>query len=88
MEARSPAAGDVIFREQLPHAVVHVAYEDLRGDGCKQAIACLANGEVRGYSSASSLSAVLQAQKDVLALEQARAALLFLCFCCRGTLSQ
>jgi Ciliary BBSome complex subunit 2, C-terminal len=72
LEARSRASGDVVFREQLSCAVVHVAHQDFRKDGCKQVIACLANGEVRGYSSVASLSAVLQVQKDVVALEQVR----------------
>ena len=70
VEARAAAAGDVLFREQLPHAVVYVAHVDLRSDGAAQVVACLASGEVRGYSSAHALSAVLQAHKDVEALEQ------------------
>jgi hypothetical protein len=70
VEARSRASGEVIFREKLPHAVVHVSFQDFRKDGCKQVIVCLANGEVRGYSSITSLSAVLQVKKNVVAVEQ------------------
>lgn len=67
----------MVFREQLPDAVVHIACEDFRKDGCKQVIACLSNGEVRGYSSGNSLSAVLQVQKDLVSLEQV--CMLYIC---------
>lgn len=51
---------------------MHVAFQDFRQDGCKQVIACMSNGELRGYSSESALSEVLRVQKDITALEQVR----------------
>jgi hypothetical protein len=74
MEVRSAASGEVLFRRQLEHSVVAVASADLRGAGHCQVLVCLANGEVRGYSSEEPPCATVAAQKETEALEQVCAA--------------
>lgn len=71
-EARVPTSGDVLFREQLPSAIVHVASVDFRGEGRPHVVVCTADGAVRGYSSVDKLSKVLQAKHDEAHLDQVR----------------
>jgi hypothetical protein len=72
LEVRSSEAGEVLFREQLPKAVVHVAVADFRNNGTDQILVCLANGELRGYIvlDHQSLSRPMQDQHDIKVLEQ------------------
>lgn len=69
-EARVAASGEVLFREQLPSAIVHVSSMDFRADGRAQVVVCTADGAIRGYSSTDKLSKVLQAKHDEAYLEQ------------------
>lgn len=69
-EVRVAASGEVLFREQLPSAIVHVSSVDFRAEGHPQVVVCTADGKIRGYSSVEKLSTVLQAKHDEACLDQ------------------
>jgi hypothetical protein len=79
LEVRSSEGGEVLFRDQLPKAVVHVAAADFRNNGTNQILVCLASGELRGYVvlDAQSLSKPMQDQSDIKILEQVQTSVHF-----------
>ena len=74
LEVRAAATGEVLFRDQLPKAVAHIAVADLRSDSTRQILVCLVTGELRGYVAleAVAMSAPARSAHDMHVLQQAR----------------
>ncbi|XP_064601546.1 Bardet-Biedl syndrome 2 protein homolog [Liolophura sinensis] len=53
VDARSDRTGEVVFKDNFPHAIAGIVQGDYRMDGQDQLICCSVEGEVRGYNAAS-----------------------------------